>query len=408
MSTVFFSDLAKAVASILVVMLLFELGLRLTGTKYESSFYESDPVLYMTWRPKAQGWEAKEGENFIRINSLGMRDRERSVTPAAGATRIALLGDSVVAAGEVPLEKTAAQVLEAKLQTALGPNHPIEVLNFGVGGYTLSQELLLLQTRVWAFRPDIVILVLSPSSVPSCDRRLYPASVPFFTLQDGQLMPDPKNRPPAGSSSDARRWHAFLGDLMNHVRLLQMIRKATQDGIPEEIAKIEGRKRQRNKHILEMWIRPPSSPAEENAWQVAEGMLASMVQQAQRHRAEFWLSAVGPEIEENPDIAKRDTFLKNQHVSEFNYAETRLQSIAATHGINFISLEPRLLEYAEKNQLSLRGFFNTRENYGHWNESGNAAAAAILAECLMLNSPELKSEGHWTSSLTGGGPLTSH
>jgi hypothetical protein len=396
----FFSDLGKAAVSSLLVMALFEVGLRLTGSKYESSFYESDPVLYMTWRPNAQGWEAKEGENFIRINSLGMRDRERTVAPAPGVTRVALLGDSVVAAGEVPLEQTAGRVLESKLRAAVGPNHPVEVLNFGVGGYTLSQEYLLLQTRVWAFHPDIVILLLSPSSVPSCDRRLYPASVPFFVLQNGEVLPDPRNRPPAASSPGAREWHALFGDLMNRVRLLQMIRKATQDGIPDKISRMEGRKRQRNKHILAMWIHSPSSLAEQNAWQVAEGMLGQMAAAAQLHRAEFWLSAVGPEIEENPDLAQRDAFLDNQHISGFNYAETRFQSIAAAHGIHYISLEPQLLEYAAKNQLSLRGFFNTRANYGHWNENGNAAAATILADSLLLQSPVFRMDEQSSPSPT--------
>src|SRR5215469_5518952 len=130
----FFKDLGCTALAVICVLLLFEAGLRITGTKYESSLYESAPVLYMALRPGAEGWEAKEGENFIRINSLGMRDRERTLAPAEGVIRVALLGDSLVAAEEVPLENTMAQVLETRLQTALGSNRTIEVLNFGVGG----------------------------------------------------------------------------------------------------------------------------------------------------------------------------------------------------------------------------------------------------------------------------------
>lgn len=386
----FFNDLTKAILSVLVVLCLFELGLRVTGTKYESSFYESDPVMYMALRPNAQGWQAKEGENFIRINSLGMRDRERTLLPPAGETRIALLGDSLIAAEEVPFEKTVGQVLESKLQVAVGPDHRVEVLNFGVGGYTLSQEFLLLQARVWAFHPDIVILVLSPSSVPSCDRRLYPANIPFFMLQDGKIVPDPRNRPPAASSPEARRWHALFGDSVNQVRLLQMVRKATQDGIPAEIAKLRGAKRARNANILNMWLRPPSSAAENNAWSVAEGILAAMSHDAQVHGAEFWLSAVGPEIEENPSVDERNRFLAREGIPELNYAENRLQSRAQLLGISFISLEREMLNYAESNHISLRGFFNTRPNYGHWNEDGNSAAANFLAQGLLSGSPELR------------------
>jgi hypothetical protein len=379
-----FKDILIAGGAVLMLILLFELGLRATGAKYESSFYESDPVLYMALRPNAEGWEVKESENFIRINSLGMRDKEHNLTSPPGTIRVALLGDSMIAGEQVPLEKTMARVLEAMLRKESGSvDHSYEVLNFAVGGYTLSQELLTLQAKVWDFRPDVIVLFLSPSSVPSCDRHVYPASIPFFDVRDGRLVPDPGNHPPAASTPEARRWHAMFGDLMNRVRLLQLIRKATQDGIPQEIAKLKGAKRSRNENILNMWLRPPVSPAQENAWEVADGILGQMAQDTRNHGAEFWLSAIGPEIEDNPNEIERVKFLRAHGIDNFDYAETRLRSIAAAHSVKFIPLEGPLTEYAERNQVSIRGFFNTRPNYGHWNETGNAAAAIIVADSLL-------------------------
>jgi hypothetical protein len=379
-----FKDISVAVGAVLLVILLFEFGLRVTGAKYESSFYESDPVLYMALRPKAEGWEVKEGENFVKINSMGMRDREHSLTPAPGTIRIALLGDSMIAGEQVPLDKTMARTLEAKLQNELGSaEHPIEVLNFAVGGYTLSQEFLLLQNRVWDLHPDIVMLFLSPSSVPSCSRRLYPMNIPFFLLNDGKIVPDPKNHAPEASSPEALKWHALFGNVMNHVRILQLIRKATQDGVPQEIAKLRGTKRGRNNNILNMWLRPPASPEQENAWQVADGLLGLMSEDAINHKAEFWLSVIGPEIEDNPNPEDKAKFLKAQGLASFDYSEKRLQSIAELRGIQFISLESELSEYTERNHQSIRGFFNTRPNYGHWNENGNSVAASIVASKLV-------------------------
>ena len=378
-----FKDISVAAGAVLLVFLLFEFGLRVTGAKYESSFYESDPVLYMALRPRAEGWEVKEGENFIKINSMGMRDREHSLIPAPGTIRIALLGDSMIAGEQVPLDKTLARTLEAKLQDELGSaEHPVEVLNFAVGGYTLSQEFLLLQNRVWDFHPDIVMLFLSPSSVPSCSRRLYPANIPFFLARDGQIVPDPANHAPAASSPEALRWHALLGNVMNQVRILQLIRKATQDGVPQEIAKLRGSKRARNNNILNMWLRPPASPEQENAWQVAGGLLGLMAVDAINHKAEFWLSVIGPEIEDNPNPEAKAKFLKAQGLAGFDYSEKRLQLIAERRGIEFISLEAQLSEYTERNHQSIRGFFNTRPDYGHWNENGNSVAASIVADRL--------------------------
>lgn len=390
----FFRDVAKAAFAICLVLILFELGLRSTGTKYESSFYETDPVLYMALRPRAAGWEAKEGENFIHINSLGMRDKERTVTVAADTLRVAVLGDSMIAATEVPLEHTMSQLLEARLQTAMGPTPKVEVLNFGVGGYTLSQELLLLQNRIWAFRPDVVLLFLSPSSIPSCNRHVFQGNVPFFILNNGVLTADPHNRPPLSSSIAEQQWHGFFGDLMNRIRLLQMIRKATQDGIPQKVAVARGKKRSRNKNILDMWIYPPQSDAQHDAWSVAEAVLVEMHNQAHQHGAEFWLSATGPEIEENPNSAERNIFLENHRIDSFSYAEQRLESFAASHQIQFMPVEPQLLDYAQKHEISLRGFFNTRPNFGHWNEQGNAAAAEIISEYLLRDSPALQAAAH--------------
>jgi hypothetical protein len=380
----FFRDALLTLASVAILLILFELGLRVTGSKYESSFYESDPVLYMTLRPNAQGWEAKEGENYVRINSVGMRDREHNLNPTPDTTRIALLGDSMVMAEQVPFENTMAQVLERDLDRSLADS--AEVLNFGVGGYTLTQEYLTLHNRVWAFHPAIVLLVLSPSSVPSCSRRLYQADVPYFVLRGGRLTPDAANRAPAGSTLEERRQHSITGDLMNRFRLLQLVRRATQDGIPREIARLTGARPTHNGNIMAMWYQPPADAEQQEAWRVAEALLSAMAQEAREHGAEFWISAVGNEIEEDPDPRDRNNFLQKNQIAGFDYSESRLQSMAEKRGIGFIALEPALLRYSEQHQISLRGFFNTAPNRGHWNEAGNAAAAGILANDLAAHS----------------------
>ena len=386
----FFRDILLAALSAFLVLCLFELGLRITGTKYESSLYESDPVLYMTFRPNAHGWEAKEGENFIRINGYGMRDRERNLQSVPGTIRIALLGDSMMVGSEVPLGKTVGQVLEQQLNAALaGSGRSIEVLNFAVGGYTLGQEYLALRNRVWAFHPNIVLLELSPTSVPSCNKHLYPANVPYFSIKDGHVVPDPHNRPPAGSDVTARRRHAVLGDLMNEFRILQLIRKATQEGVPQEIRRLTGAKPRHNNNILEMWYHPPESDDQREAWHVAEGLLDAMAQDSRSHGAEMWITTVGHEIEETSDPEKRREFLAANHLSDFTYSESRLQSIAAAHAFGYISLEPELLEYSEEHHVSLRGFFNTAPDHGHWNEMGHRVAGSILADALRQGSVAL-------------------
>src|SRR6516162_10533887 len=103
-----FKDLAIVTVWTVALLIIFEIGLRASGTKYEGSFYQPDPVRYVAFRPKASGW-ILEGENFFTVNSLGMADSEHAVVKPADTIRIALVGDSITAAQQVPLQNTMAK-----------------------------------------------------------------------------------------------------------------------------------------------------------------------------------------------------------------------------------------------------------------------------------------------------------
>jgi hypothetical protein len=371
---------------------IWEIALRVAGVRYDCSFYQADPVLYTKFRPNAEGWEVKEGENFVRMNSFGMRDRERTLTPAPGTLRIALLGDSLEVGMQVPLEKTMAQVLENKLNTGFKTTgHSVEVLNFAQEGATLAQEYLMLRDRVWAFQPQIVILFVD--SVANSNRRLFPSDSPFYVFDGVHLILDPDNRPPMDSSPAAIRRHAVIANLMNHYRLLLLLRKATQDGVSQELERLgrmDGSSQRSDYNPIDTWFRPPTTPEEEKAWRVTEGLLKLNIADAGQHGAEFWLASSGEEIEDNPNADVRETYFR-AHNYRGTYAEDRFDSFAAREGIACIRLEPGLLQYAEEKRVSVRGFFNTGPNTGHWNEDGNWAVASIVADRLLAGSNVIRS-----------------
>jgi hypothetical protein len=404
-----FRDLLWTAVAVLAFVALLEVGMRLAGVRYEYSFYESDPVIYTTYRPNADGWEVKEGENHVRINSLGMRDRERRVLPAPGAIRIALLGDSLVAATQVPLEKTMAQVLEGTLNTRLGSSgHSFEVLNFAQGGSTLAQQYLMLRNRVWDFQPQIVIVFVSPISVPTCSRRLdtVAAPKPFYLIREGRLVPDPRSHPPAAASLEARRRNGKLKNLMNQYRLLLLLRQAIGEGA-EKVAKVEaeivtlasGRSAEaeteaddeRYVYPVDIWFREHANPEVEQAWQVAEGLLGRIAEETRQHGAELWLGSIGTEVQENPDVTERTAYLKTRGYEAVGYSEERFEALAKREGIPYLGMSPRMLAYAERNNVSVRGFFNTPPNRGHWNQVGNAAAAGIVFGELFEHSAVIRS-----------------
>jgi hypothetical protein len=96
---------------------------------------------------------------------MGFRDLPRSVSKPADVRRIALLGDSFIEAVQVPLERTAGQVLERTLNNRSGTRGTSsgrwEVLNFGISNYGIGQYLLTLEEYVRSYAPDYVAIFVA-------------------------------------------------------------------------------------------------------------------------------------------------------------------------------------------------------------------------------------------------------
>lgn len=109
-------------------------------------------------------WYENEFKTQIKVNSLGFRDKERTVKKHKKLIRMVVIGDSSVAAHEVSFEKTPAQLLEKYLneantkQALQGKEY--EVLNFGIGGFGIGQNFLTNRVYVKNFSPNYVFLFI--------------------------------------------------------------------------------------------------------------------------------------------------------------------------------------------------------------------------------------------------------
>ena len=153
-----------------------------------------------------------------------MRGPDTPLKPAAGTYRIALLGDSFIEAFEVPYQQTVGEVVERRLSAARGT--PVEVLNFGVGGYGTTQELLTLRHEVWKYSPDLILLaVTTGNDISDNYRPLSQGSYrPFYEYQGSRLVLDTTF---LGSSEYRSRtlWTRRLLGLVNHSRLVQLVNR---------------------------------------------------------------------------------------------------------------------------------------------------------------------------------------
>jgi hypothetical protein len=165
--------------STLASLLLVEAGMHIAGFDY-ARVWEPDAELGWRHVPGARRLWTEEGRGLIEINSLGQRDRERVIPKPSGTFRIAVYGDSMTEAVQVDLNDTFTSLLEEFLQKA---GYSVEVLNFGVNGYSPIQELLLLKKEGPKYAADLVILATYlDNDVSGCHPALNVSQggVPFY------------------------------------------------------------------------------------------------------------------------------------------------------------------------------------------------------------------------------------
>jgi lysophospholipase L1-like esterase len=101
--------------------------------------------------------EAKFFESRIRINSLGFRGREFPLNKG-DAYRIIVLGESTTFGCTMQAEdRPWPEVLERLIQERLHPRRPVEVINAGVFGWSIQENLFRLPTDILPLKPDLLI-----------------------------------------------------------------------------------------------------------------------------------------------------------------------------------------------------------------------------------------------------------
>jgi lysophospholipase L1-like esterase len=91
----------------------------------------------------------------VKINSLGLRDREFPPAPPPGRTRVMMLGDSLTFGWGVQGGQTYSKRVEDMLRKA---GHDVEVINTGVGNYNTEMEVAYFLERGAKLHPDYVVL----------------------------------------------------------------------------------------------------------------------------------------------------------------------------------------------------------------------------------------------------------
>lgn len=164
----------------------------------------------------------------VSTNRCGMRGPETSIAKPAGTYRIALLGDSFAFGWGVEEPRIFARVMEQQLNDKFQGNPRIEVLNFGVPGYSTFQEVALFEERVLDFDPDaaLVYFIDNDFGLPFFMKNFYQESSLIPAVQHARWVA-------RGNDPELNRAHYAVNDLIDPNKALGHLGDlAGERGIP--------------------------------------------------------------------------------------------------------------------------------------------------------------------------------
>lgn len=371
--------LVSVAIALVLAVLIFEIGLRIAGIS-SPNLVMPDQYRGFSPRPGAEGWWRQEGEAYVKINSDGLRDRERLKAKPANTFRVAVLGDSMMEALQVPLEQTASAIMEQRLQQCgILADRKVEVINFGVSSYGTAQELLTLRHKVWDYSPDLVLLTFTtsndikdntPALAQDPDLRAY------FVYKDGKLVPDLSFLQSARFQRQQSSLGKFLFWLKDNSRIVQAV-----NGMRSAL---RARREAKDKKIVDAYnfvYREPADPVWNEAWRVTEGTILLMRDEVDKKGAKFMVATLSSDRQVHPDPLIRQEFAESLGVPDLFYPDRRIKSLGEREGFTVVNLAPAFREYAERTKAPLHGFGN-QIGFGHWNAAGNRLAGETLAGML--------------------------
>lgn len=383
----FLSIAALTTASLVIGLILVEIVLRVFGVGFPL-FTQADQWTGFALRPRAAGWQRDEGSAWVQINAQGMRDREHAMEKPPNTIRIAVLGDSYAEARQVAMGDAFWSVLERTMQVCeQRGERSVEVLNFGVSGFGTAQEWLQLQTTVWTFDPDIVLLAFTTGNDVRNNSFALEGNrdKPYFALQDGKLSLDlsfrnrPSFRKQMSTTSRLAQWilmRSRTAQLLNRVRTGVRHRS-------DQIALEHQRTGTGAEAGLdtEIYLDPPPREWEE-AWQLTAEILKAMANEVRAHGAHFLVVTLSNGIQVHPDFDTRLQFMQKESIGNILYPDYRVLSIGIGADFPVLMLSGMLQHQAALENVFLHGFENTGLGAGHWNEEGHRRAGEAIADTL--------------------------
>lgn len=376
-------------------------------------------------RDKYTGWKGNPGKEgyyikgrtaqYVKINSHGFRDKERTYEKGKDVFRIVVLGDSYTEALQVPLEKTFPYILEKRLN--LGDSKRFEVINLGISGFGTAQEYLTLNYYGLKYHPDFVILaffigndVRNNSIVLETEKNR-----PFFIINNGNLeeLPFKDNvSNPTEDKVEAKKDTAgqfqikylmlkystkffpnIYYSLVDRIKgtpwlanfLWKIGIKKSKPEFPDKY-KPELPDKYKPEFLIHHYPYTEEYPPEwEDAWKVTKGLILKSAKELETDKIGFLVVVIPGELEFRPDIWNKtlDDHPQMKAIKfDLKKPERILSNFFKTNKIDYLVLRPEFEKYTKETGKRLHFPY---EYEPHWNAQGHALAAELIYEKLKDN-----------------------
>lgn len=312
-------------------------------------------------------------EGKIVTNEWAMRDRSRALANPDRHLRIALLGDSVIEGAHVYPDQVVNVRMETLLQRRGHRN--AEVLNFGMAGIGTTQELLLFESRVRRFHPDIVVLLFVTNDVMNNSSIIQPKAyglhtwfAPYYTLgPQGQLVFVPVQRRAFPRSRSFLENHSALAYYLERIWARVNAPPHLWEGVPLQFA---------------VFSDPPPDADWRDAWRVTEQVLTCLANAVARDGPAFIVLV-------DPDPYRIDPSWRDRFEMQFgrvppsfrlDHIERRLKIIASRNNIPFDVLAPYFEEYRDAHGLQWPYFQLPCDQ--HYSVLGHEVLAEAIVDAL--------------------------
>ena len=365
-----------------VLLVLAEASLQMFALLYPSYdvlFLQPDRVLgwkqvpNLRWEWAGLYWYASDFKVDIMTNSLGFRDKTRAVPKPYGVKRVAFLGDSFIEAVQVPLEKTAGQLLEQRLNSASVQDRSRrwEVLNFGISNYGVGQYLLTWEQYAKNYEPDYIAIFVAKFHLERTVEKyksglwMQPKSGlwvrPTFRLENDELIREP-----------ARDFDEFVrvqDDLIKGQFAGKRSRKRSQLIIPVYASLLNDRFMGWVRQFVRNSEPPVRNPdADMKLFAINQKIIEELGRQVSRAGGKLVV------------LDASRYFGDDETVPDF------LRNLCRTNGFGYVPLDKELLK-ANRDGISTRWTYD-----GHFNEAGNRILAEAfyswMTDQVPMNKPQ--------------------